>query len=187
MEKFILKPCDILVCETTKPNMIDDIEIWALGNPFTHAMLYYADGLIYQSIPSRGCILNSIAAEFGRYVVVVRPQLTGLQVNQVRSNMVNIVEDVRSHYDFVAIPQYVIPRLVIMKLGLGRFLPLRYHQHPSVICSMAVAEAFWRSGIDNLLPWTPDTPDEPITLPGDFVTYNPKLIAWQGIISEEVT
>jgi hypothetical protein len=77
----------------------------------------------------------------------------------VVTNALDIVTDIKSFYDYYAIGGLT---LILLAKKLHLPLPIKYHRDELMICSEAVAEAFWRSGIEIV-------PPDNMPLPVDFL------------------
>lgn len=181
-----LTPTDILVDVNESRALKHIIERWALGNPYTHVRMYFGDGsdsrsflslkmpfpMFYESV-GRGVIFTDVHHSFGQKVVVmgINPDIIDLGLNdtrdQVLSHAYDIATDPQSAYDYMSIPTFLIPRLICEKLGIP--LPLKYQRNPIMVCSEAVAEPFWRAGLNVV-----SLDVEP--LPGDFVLLSRYLV-----------
>lgn len=195
---FKLQPTDILVDVNESTAIKSVIERWALGNPYTHVRMYFGHGeatmnppitpmfrfihpMFYESV-GRGVIFTDVRDSFGRKVEVMRLSEDIIDypvlVDRVLNSAWKIATDDQSKYDYMCIPNYIVIRLICEKLHIP--LPLKYHRNPYMICSEAVAEVFWRSGIDVL-------PQSVLPLPGDFVLKSRFLVnEGQHLISADM-
>jgi len=162
---MMIEPCDIIVCKSSGKGTWKKLKTWVLGSPYEHVFMYLGDRvipgypLIYESA-GRGVTVRNIAAQFGRQVVVMRLKITEAQRQQVIKNALEIAFAYDSYYDYLAAGHLVLI-LLLQKLHLP--IPLKYQRNSLFICSEAVAEAFWRAGIEVL-------PRNVVPSPGDFVT-----------------
>jgi hypothetical protein len=166
-QEFKLQPADVLVDINEENDLYSKLDRWALGSPYTHVRLFcgtpYASmpPLFYESIPTKGATFTNAFDSLGQKVVVMRlrPEYQSHKP-MVLTEACRIATDPQSRYDFACLPDYILPRLICDKLGIP--VPLKYHRDPFMVCSEAVAEPFWRSGLEVL-------PLDVVPLPGDFV------------------
>ena len=181
-----LEPSDVLVDVNTSKDLFHRIKRWLLGTPFTHVRLFYGRKLphslgepVFYESRDRGVMFTRARDFLGQRMVVMRlrPDYAGFKPI-IHKAAWEIATDPQSAYDYWSIPGFLIPRLIFEKLGLP--LPLKYQRNPYMVCSEAVAEAFWRAGLNVVS-------QEVEPLPGDFVAGSWLLVqVWQGKLSEEV-
>ncbi len=157
-----LEPCDVLLYVIEGKDIFSAISRWGEGR-FGHAALYLDNffnvPMIYQST-GRGAALDSLQQDTGRLVLVMRPDSLRANRDSLIRQAITIASDPRSYYDYHCIARSCIPRLLKQKFTWLP-IPTQYHRDAAMICSEAVAEVFWRAGIDVL-------PKDIVPLPGDF-------------------
>ena len=163
-----LEPADVLVDVNTSKGLFSRIVRWFLGDPFTHVRMFYGrrlpnslgEPVFYESL-NRGVMFTKARGFLGKKVVVMRlrPEFQRY-IPAIIEKAWGIATDPQSAYDYWSIPSFLIPRLIFEKLGLP--LPLKYQRNPFMVCSEAVAEVFWRAGLNVV-------PQDVEPLPGDFV------------------
>lgn len=199
MSNFCLNPGDILVNINHRKDPFSKVKRWAAG-PYEHIFLYMGKvGLFINQRQRRllrvpllfesdgdGVIVESLSSRYGQEVVVLRlkSEFDRRRIPRVLEEAVKLADDPQSHYDYMCIVKYVLPRLILEKLGLPTWvlhhLPLAWQRDARQICSEAVNEIFIRAGL--LLLYLEDVP-----LPGDFVTGSVMLeTVWAGRLSEEL-
>lgn len=162
-----LQPADIVVDINISMDPSSIIRRWALGNPYTHVRMFigseHGSPFFYESV-GRGVIMTNAHKALGKRVVVMRLEPRWFRlIDKVVREAWEISLDPQAVYDYQCIMRFIIPRLIFEKLGLP--LPLKYHRDPFMVCSEAVAEPFWRTGI-------PVLKKEHVPLPGDFVLFS---------------
>ncbi len=195
MEDFRLQPGDILVTVNKGKDLYSIIKRWALGSPYDHVFMYMGKvGIIVNRKQAkilrfpmlfesngRGVVIQSLSNQYDREVVVMRLSLEQdrKRISFVLERAIKLASAPQSYYDYYAIIRFVLPRLILKKLGLQ--MPLKYHRDPLQICSEAVFEVFYGAGLINILP------KNVVPLPGDFVVVSPLLLPeWEGQLSEEI-
>lgn len=196
MNNFQLQSGDILVNVNHRKDPFSRLKRWAMTSPYEHVFMYVGKvGLFINRRQRRiirvpmlfesdgdGVILESLSSRYGQEVVVLRlkSEYDRRRIPRVLEEAIKLAEDSQSHYDYLCIVKYVLPRLICEKLGLP--MPLSWHRDERQICSEACFEVFHRAGlIDILLPYC--TPP----MPGDFVTESLLLEqVWVGRLSEEL-
>jgi hypothetical protein len=108
----------------------------------------------------RGCALHSLYHHFGELLLVMRSELDWSFTQQLIGNAIALSNDPKAYYDYFTIVESCIPRVLKTKFPWLP-IPVKYHRDPMMICSEAVAECFWRAGIEVL-------PKDVVPLPGDF-------------------
>ncbi|MBA7713332.1 hypothetical protein ES703_122334 [subsurface metagenome] len=186
---FKLEPVDILVNVIEGKDTYSIIKRWLVG-PYSHVFMYLGEvalvvrrqhPLLFES-NGRGVVLQSLSNRYGQEVVVLRliSEHDRRRIPRVLEEAVRLASDPQSHYDYMCIVKYILPRLICEKLGLP--MPLKYHRDPWHVCSEAVFEVFYRAElVDILLPYCVPP------LPGDFVTDSLLLEqVWAGTLSEAI-
>lgn len=187
-----LEPGDVLVKVNDGKDWKSVTERWALGCPYDHVFFYMGQmqlvvsgvllthPMLFES-NGRGVVLQSLSNRYGQKVVVMRLR-SGYDrryLVRVLEEAIKLASDPQSHYDYMCIVQYILPRLIAQKLGLP--LPVKWHRDAFQVCSEAVFEVFVRGGLPDVLLAYSMPP-----LPGDFVT-NTLLLKEvdRGILSAE--
>ena len=180
-----LEDADVLVDVNTSKDLFHRIKRWFLGNPFTHVRMFYGrkrphslgEPVFYES-RDRGVIFTKARDFLGQKVIVMRlrPDYASYKTAILQAAW-EIATDPHSHYDYLSVPGFLIPRLIFEKLHLP--LPLKYQRNPYMVCSEAVAEVFWRSDLNVV-------PQDVEPLPVDFVLAT-NYFEYQGTVdlSEE--
>ncbi len=196
MNNFKLEPVDILVNINERNDPYSVVKRWAAG-PYDHIFMYigrlglsregYSSSCFF-NVPmlfesaGRGVVLQSLSNRFGEEVVVMRlrSERDREKIPYVLEEAVKLASDPQSHYDYLCIVKYILPRLICEKLRLP--MPLEYHRDPAQVCSEAIFEVFYRAGLVRILLAYCIPP-----LPGDFVTDSWLLAqVWRGKLSEDV-
>jgi len=185
-----LQACDILLFRNDKNDPISKLSRWAIG-PYSHVAMYVGQlqgvPMVYES-RGRGVTIASLLPQTSMPVAVMRPvvlcQIGIALYNLVRdlSPIINtafqIAADEKSFYDYLSIVHSVLPRVIAEKLPWLP-LPIKYHRDIFMICSEAVAEVFWRNGIDVIS-------QEVVPLPGDFAESLILKYVGQGKLMEDI-
>ncbi len=169
-----LEPLDIGICRIKPQSLYQHAMVWALDSPFTHVLLYLGElaipgrQLLYESV-GRGIVLSPPAAYYGREMVWVRPQMSPIVRDHVLRAALDLLCSGESFYDYVQGGKAGLS-LILQRLHLP--VPLSYQRDGLYICSEAVAEPFWRSGV-------PILPPDRCPLPADFMC-SPlaRLVGW---------
>jgi len=175
---FTLEFGDILVYVDEGTGFTSSISRWAIGR-YNHVSMYIGEAFgdipfIYES-NGRGASIVSLQHQTGRLVTVMRPQML---MENVVNKAITIASDPQSYYDYLSYVTNCLPRVLMEKLPWLP-LPLKYQRDIFLICSEAVAEAFWRVGIDIL-------PKDIIPLPGDFVKALMLDPVYEGRLLEDI-
>ena len=190
-----LEPADVLVNINDRGDPYSRIKRWAVG-PYEHVFMYMGKVGLYVNrrqrrilrIPmlfesnGRGAVIQALSNRYGQKVVVLRliSEHDRRRIGRVLEEAVKLASDPQSHYDYLCIVEYILPRLICEKLGLP--MPLKYHRDPFMVCSEAVFEVFYRVGLVDILPAYCAPP-----LPSDFVTDSSLLEeVWRGKLSEDI-
>jgi len=155
---------DIFVYVDEGKGFTSTISRWAIGR-YNHVSMYIGKAFgdipfIYES-NGRGVSIVSLQHQTGRLVTVMRPQLTDPIKQIIIYHAMFIASEKKSYYDYLSYVHFCLPRVLKEKFP---FLPIPslYYRDDQMICSEAVAECYWRVGIDIL-------PQDIVPLPGDFV------------------
>ena len=193
MDNFKLQPADILVNVNRRRDPISTVKRWAAG-PYEHVFMYTGKvgllldqgahevlrfPMLYES-NGRGVVIQNLSNRYGQEVVVLRlkSEYDKRRIPRVLEEAIKLASDPRSHYDYLCIVKYILPRLICEKLGLP--MPLKYQKDPWHICTEAVNEVFIQGGLHLLYL------DE-VPLPGDFVEESLSLEqVWGGTLSEDL-
>ena len=192
---FKLEPCDVLLYVNEGKDIFSAISRWGAGR-YGHVSMYM--GKAFGDVPflfessGRGATLINLQSHTGRLVKVMRlkieqwiilPVASWLYIPEVRkdaliSEAIYLASADTSYYDYHAIFWYCIPRILKRKFP---FLPIppKYTRDKAVICSEAVAEVFWRAGIEVL-------PKDIVPLPTDLVTSPILEPVYEGRILEDI-
>jgi hypothetical protein len=165
MDSMNLEPCDVTLFVNEGKGWISRFSRWAIG-PFDHVAMYL--GKAFDHVPflyesdGRGASIENVQHHTGRLVRIMRPDIDAPRKAAIINEAVRIASDDQSYYDYEAIVRFCVPMILNRKFPwLPR--PPQYKRDKFMICSEAVAEVFWRAGIDVL-------PKDVVPLPGDFVT-----------------
>jgi hypothetical protein len=162
--------CDVFCYVDEGTGWTSTISRWGIGR-YNHVSLYIGrtiyGPLLYESNGRGVCIVN-LQYQTGRLVTVLRPHADDIGRALVTAKAIEIATDPQSYYDYLAYVNTCLPRVLKEKFPWLP-IPTPYHRDPAMICSEAVAEAFWRAGID-ALPQLPKDADyyTEVQLPGDF-------------------
>ena len=190
MNNFKLEPGDILVNVNRRNDPFSRVKRWVAG-PYEHVFLYLGAidfaplnkpplrvPMLFES-SGRGVVLQSLSNRYDQEVVILRLISEHGKIPRVLEEAIKLASDPQSHYDYLCIVRFAIPRLICEKLGVP--MPLKYQRDPWHICSEAVNEVFIRGGIPDVLLV------EGVPLPGDFVSDSLLLKkVWAGSLSEEL-
>ncbi len=170
---MILKPMDILVNVNHRKDIFSRIKRWASG-PYEHVFIFLGmvgmskAGIEHPMIAGsigRGFCLRSLSVRYGEEVQIMRIRPEVYDSDLVRSLFrasLELASNPRAYYDYAAILRFVLPRLVLQRLGIK--LPGKWARDGRHICSESIQYLFERSGLSvvELLPGV-------IPLPEDFV------------------
>jgi len=158
-----VKSGDVLVCVNNRNDLFSKIKRWAMG-PYEHVESYIGNGLygipLLVESDNRGVVLQNIAHQDGRRVMVMRP-IRNVRRKDLVSQAVIIASDSKSDYDWTGGLKLAAFRVLREKFGIKRPLLRVYERDKKMICSEAIAELFWRSDI-------PVLPDNVVPIPADF-------------------
>jgi len=181
MSKFKVEPCDVFLHEIEGDSLFSKLERWAVGK-YNHVSMFIGEA--FDGVPflvesdGRGAVIQSLQHKTGQLVLVMRPEIDAAEKKILISEAIKLASDDNAYYDYFAIVRSCIPRVLKEKFP---FLPIppKYVRDQMVICSEAIAEIFWRSGIDIL-------PKDIVPMPDDFekgLTLTP--VAW-GRVMENI-
>jgi len=173
-----LETCDIILWKNIKSDPISGLSRWAIG-PWGHVAMYLGKfrthPMVYES-RARGVNITSLLPQTGATVAVMRPWIRIPQSDMVWTAF-EIAADEKSFFDYFAVVHSVLPRVLIEKLHLP--LPPIYHRDIFMVCSEAVAEVWWRNGIEvvskNVIP-----------LPTDFRSSYFLICVGEGKLMEDI-
>jgi hypothetical protein len=155
---------------------------WLLGSPFCHCMICWVETkrglpLIIESVGGKGVVIMPLLVYQGKGARVMR--WAGPDAQDVGERAAKAAEGIAdrrdSFYDYLAIARFVIPRLVLERLGIG--MPAKWHKNPLYMCSELVAQAYSDAGY-------PVLPEHTVPLPGDFATSDRLDEVWDGTIED---
>jgi hypothetical protein len=175
---FKLEMGDVFVCVNEDRGFIASFSRWAIGQ-WDHVSMYV--GKAFNEVPflyesnGRGVAIHSLQPQTGRLVTVMRPKI---QIQKVIEQAIEIATDPKSYYDYYAIVHSCVPRVLKEKFPWLP-IPLQYHRDDAMICSEAVAEAFWKAGINVL-------PQDVIPLPSDFIMSSILNFVYGGRLLEDI-
>lgn len=160
---FKLEFGDVFLFVNEDKGWTADISRWGIGR-YGHVALF--TGPAFTNVPflfestGRGCAFHSLYHHYKELVLVMRPQISLFSQLQIIGEAIDLSNDPEAYYDYFTIAKSCIPRVLKTKFPWLP-IPLKYHRDPMMICSEAVAECFWRAGIEVL-------PKDIAPLPGDF-------------------
>ncbi len=171
-ETETLRPGDVLLFRPVSWGIFLPMVRWLVG--YDHVALYWAETkrglpLIIESI-GRGVLIRSLLVYAGRQVRLMRPRVDDETALRIAKEAERLADNPDSWYGYFDIPRYVLPKLILVKLG--QFLPSRcglvlkllalgYRRNHLYICSELVAEAYRRAGV-------PLADESTIPLPDDI-------------------
>lgn len=163
MWHFNYLPGDVLVFLDENKSLFGRLRRWLLGFRYGHVALYFTETkhglhLVIESI-GRGVAIRALMADQGSFVFVLRLREDDGKGQAVAKQAERLADNPQSWYDYFGIVRWVIPRLILAKLGIRT---RDYQRNQYYICSELVAEAFWRAGIQVV-------PRGQVPLPGDFM------------------
>jgi len=133
-------------------------------------MVYESDG--------RGVVIQNLTHQTGKQVLVMRSTLGQEAKRRVIAKAIEIASRDGAYYDYFAVVYSCIPRILKEKFP---FLPIPSHyvRDKMMICSEAIAEAFWENKI-------PVLPQGIVPLPEDFKTSKILHQVLQGSLLKDV-
>lgn len=163
---------DIQVYEVPKRGVIGRIE--CLFIRYGHASIYVGNGDIVESI-GRGAIRTGLLDNYsGRQAVILRYSIPWMARNAaMRAVWISRCQSAK--YDYKALADVAIPRVLAQKMGLR--LPKLWRRNDRYICSELVLQAYQDVGVD-----LGCTPQHQIALPGDFLNSPALKIVYRGKI-----
>jgi len=159
---FELEIADLLLCVNDRTDLFSKAKRKMMGR-YEHISMYIGTfhyiPMLYES-DGRGVVIQNIAHQTNRQVVVMRPELEFRDKHSIVTTAINIASKGKSHYDYLSLMHSAIPRVIKEKFP---FIPIPSHyiRDDMMICSEACAEPFWRNNIIIL-------PKNIIPLPSDF-------------------
>jgi hypothetical protein len=153
---------------------------WLLGSPFCHSAIYWTETkrglpLIIESVGGKGVVIMTLLVYEGKRARVLR--WAGPDAREVGERAARAAENIAdrrdSFYDYLAIPRFVIPRLLFERWGIG--MPAKWHKNPLYMCSELVAQAYSNAGYAIL-------PEDTVPLPGDFAKSDKLATVFDGIL-----
>ncbi|MBA7661333.1 hypothetical protein ES703_69348 [subsurface metagenome] len=151
------KPGDVILMRSEETGFYRRLKDWLLGSQWGHVAIFYdytkrGLPLVVESI-GRGVMIRSLLASDGRYSLVLRHKNPDIALAAAK-RAERLADNPGSWYDYWAIPRFVLPRLVWLKLT-GRRCGFGYRHNPHFICSELVNEAFDRIIPGELVPPLP--------------------------------
>ena len=177
---FKIEPVDLILCVNDRTDWFSSFKRWGSGR-YEHTAMYLGTfhdiPMLYES-DGRGVVIQNVAHQTGRPVVIMRPKLSKVQKNKVIKTAFDIASDDKSYYDYFGLVKSAIPRILKEKFS---FLPIpsQYVRDAMMICSEATAEPFWRNGFEVL-------PQDIIPLPTDYFTSPILEYAHEGKLLEDI-
>ncbi len=166
-----MRPGDVLLLRTATWGILTPSVRWLVD--YDHVALYYAETkrglpLVIESI-GRGVLIRSLLVYSGRQVRLMRPRVDDETALRIAKEAERLADNPDSWYGYFDIPRYVLPKLVLAKIGqllpsrwslaLKLFL-LSYRRNHLYICSELVAEAYRRAGVSLVDESTIPLPDD---------------------------
>lgn len=165
-----LKPGDVLLFSATGWGILTPLV--RLCVTWGHAAIYYTETkrglpLIIEST-GRGVTIGTLLRYSGQTIYIMRPveELYGPLAAKAAERL---ADNPGSWYGYWDIPRFVIPKLILAKLG--GFLPAKiklclgllaytYHRNSFYICSELVEQAYRNAGYPLFEEWTIPLPDD---------------------------
>lgn len=187
---FTPYPGDLFLYVDEGKGFTSTISRWAIGR-YNHISMYLGEAFgvpfLYESA-GRGVSIVNVQHQVGRLVTVLRWKESGqwpVIPHRVIDEAIKIASDPKSYYDYLCYVTSCLPRVLKEKFP---FLPIpsQYHRDPTMICSEAVARAWWNAGIRCLkLPYDSEFYIV-IQLPRDFVDSNVFDAVYEGRLFEDI-
>ena len=178
---FKLEICDVLLHVNEGTDWTSAISRWGAGR-FGHVSMYIGKAwgvpFIFES-DGRGVVLQSLQHKTGELVKVMRHTVFPSPEHELVTEAISLASSDRAYYDYFTIVRSCIPRALKMKFPWLP-IPVKYHRDPMMICSEAVAEVFWRAGIEVLSK-------DIVPLPIDFETSPILEPVYEGRLLEDIT
>lgn len=134
---------------------------WGILNPLVKLLLTYDHTAIYETetkrhLPlicesiGRGALRRSLLCYAGRLVVVMRP-VDEIYGGAAAKAAERLVDNPHSFYGYYDIPRFVLPKLILAKLGwmlpprvewVIKLMAFTYHHNRVYICSELVCQAY---------------------------------------------
>ncbi len=170
--KQTFRPGDVLLFKSVGPwGILQPLVNWLMT--YDHVALYYTETkrglpLIIESI-GRGVLIRSLYSYGGKTATLRRPKIDDETAQRVAKEAERLADNPDSWYGYFDIPRYVIPKLILAKLGsrlpqtwdlVIKLLAYSYHANHVYICSELVAEAYRRAGVPLVEENTIPLPDD---------------------------
>jgi len=166
-----MRPGDVLLLRTATWGILTPLVGWLVD--YDHVALYYAETkrglpLIIESI-GRGVLIRSLLVYSGRQARLMRPRVNDETALRIAKEAERLADNPDSWYGYFDIPRYVLPKLVLAKIGqllpsrwalALKLLALSYRRNHLYICSELVAEAYRRAGVPLIDESTISLPDD---------------------------
>jgi hypothetical protein len=172
-----LYPGDILLIDINW-GWLDPLVKWLVGE-WDHCCLIYQARkvpLIIEATPRQGIEITPLWVHSGREGVLLRATADNWQEIGCKASLCaeEWATDPDAHWDFAAVVRWVIPRLILAKLGIAYKHWRRDRWH---LCSELVEICYFEAGY-------PLFENAFIPLPSDFLQ-TPKLrVVWRGKVDE---
>ncbi len=171
MDSVDLRPGDVLLFPVSGYGIFNPLA--RLLMKYGHVALYYTETkrdlpLIIESI-GRGVLIRSLYCYDGVEVTVMRPEQDGGLGERAAKAAERIADCPGSWYGYFDIPRFVLPKLILARLGAllpervrkALFLLCHTYRHNSVyICSELVAQAYENAGCPLVEADTIPLPDD---------------------------
>jgi len=169
-----LEPADVLVNINSGTDLWARLRRWAVGK-YSHCFLYMGKWgktpMLFES-NGRGVVLQSLSNRYGQEVVVMRLKRV-FDNKSVIDEAKKLASDPQAYYDYGCLIWHIILRVLFEKLRLTP--SLRYQRNEKMVCSEAVAECFWRAGLEVVR-------EDIVPMPSSFIESQILGQAWQGIL-----
>ena len=177
---FKLESADLILFVNNRTDLFSKIKREAIGR-YEHIAMYvdkfHDIPMLYES-DGRGVVLQNLTHQYGRPVVIMRPDIPSDIKRKIIKTAFDIASDDKSYYDYFAIVKSAVPRILKEKIP---FLPIpsQYVRDTMMICSEATAEPYWRNGLDVL-------PQNIVPLPGDYADSLMLTCAYEGLLGSDI-
>lgn len=130
---------DIIVFKVMTDSFLGKLE--SLLTEWGHVAMYYGDGDIIESV-GRGVVRCNLKKNYDRRSICVMRLKVNAEIlgKAAAFEALRICHDQKSFYDYRAIIDYAIPRLILKRLNLPA--PKTWKQNNHYICSELVYEAY---------------------------------------------
>lgn len=166
-----LRPGDVLLFPTSGWGILNPLVKWLMT--YSHVAIFYAYTkyslpLIIESI-GRGVLIRSLFSYAGVQARLMRPKVDDATALQVAKAGERLADNASSWYGYFDIPRYVLPKLILAKIGLLlpsrwalmlKLLAFSYRHNSLYICSELVTEAYRRAGVPLVEENTIPLPDD---------------------------